>query len=313
MVSIASEKILQALQDLQVSYTLQGKLLETYVVASLFEPIDHGFYFITSQEYPLQSKNSLALVPHGYSKSNESNSYLLLTEEERDVQQIYYLVLSSLFARKSDGIISEWTEISPFAKIGNNVQIDSFSSIGEATIGDNVIIGRNVEILDNSIIGDNTIIESGSIIGAQGVAWVWNQDQTSKIRQPQLGGVEIGNDCFLGAQTIVVRGSLSEKTTIGDHTMMAPGCRLGHGTKIGNHVHLANNVTTGGNTLIGDFSFIGSGAIFRPKCQIHNKTIVGSGAVVTKNTTEEGKTLIGSPAREHISKPNPTGMPKPKK
>lgn len=133
-----------------------------------------------------------------------------------------------------------------------------------------------------------------------------------KILQPQLGGVDIYENCFIGAGTIIVRGSLNENTRIGRNSLLAPGGRIGHGTQIGDFVHFANNVVTGGNTIIGDYSFVGSAAVFRPKIVIHPKTIVGAGSVVVKNTTKEGKTLLGIPAKEINTKVNPSGMPKPK-
>src|SRR5690606_2863598 len=165
----------------------------------------------------------------------------------------------------------------------------------------------------NVVIGAHTIIGSMSVIGSQGVAWVWNQDQSARIVQPQLGGVQIGNNCFVGANTIVVRGSLNEATRIGENTLMAPGGRIGHGTQIGNFVHFANNVITGGNTHIGDFCFVGSGAVFRPKVKIHPKTIVGAGSVVVKNSSGEGWTITGVPGKEIPTKAHPEGMPSPKK
>ena len=114
-------------------------------------------------------------------------------------------------------------------------------------------------------------VESGSVIGACGVAWTWNEEETEKVIQPQIGGVHVGAHSFLGAHTVVVRGSINEKTSIGHHSLLAPGSRIGHGTQIGNFVHFENNVITGGNTRIADYCFIGSSAVFRPKVKLHGR------------------------------------------
>ncbi len=59
--------------------------------------------------------------------------------------------------------------INPTAKIGNNVNISQFTTIGSnkgnaATIGDNVYIGPNVCIVENVKIGNNVTIGAGSVV-----------------------------------------------------------------------------------------------------------------------------------------------------
>jgi UDP-3-O-[3-hydroxymyristoyl] glucosamine N-acyltransferase len=182
---------------------------------------------------------------------------------------------------------------------------------GDCAIGDNTIIGSHTVVRENTTIGDEVIIGEHSSIGASGMAWTWGEDSEEKIIQPQLGGVIIEDKCRLGAHSVLVRGSLTEKTFIGKGTLIAPGVRAGHGTQIGAHSHLANNVTTGGNTEIGKYCFVGSSAVFRPKVRVADYTIVGAGAVVVKDTTQQGLTLMGVPAKEYPTKDNPSGMPKP--
>lgn len=297
------------LKEEHISFRQINSLSESsFRIASLFSPIDQGFYFYNGvKSFPEGIKDSVVLI-NSEQAINSFNTFIVV--ENQDVQLIYYKLLSSYFKQRSTGIINSLTEIDSKAQIGQNVQIDSFCSIGNAKIGNNCIIGSNCKIHDHVEIGDNTIIEAGSIIGTQGVAWIW-ADQNTKIAQPQLGGVSIGKNCFLGANTIVVRGSLNEKSTIEDNVMLSPGCRLGHGTIIKKNAHLANNVITAGNVHIGEGAFIGSGAIFRPKVRIHNNTIIAAGAVVVKNTTAPFKTLIGCPAKETETKETPSGMPKP--
>lgn len=59
--------------------------------------------------------------------------------------------------------------IHPSTKIGNNVNLSQFTTIGSnngkaAIIGDNVYIGPNVCIIENVIIGDNSSIGAGSVV-----------------------------------------------------------------------------------------------------------------------------------------------------
>ncbi|HRP90514.1 MAG TPA: DapH/DapD/GlmU-related protein [Edaphocola sp.] len=307
---IEFKEIIKFLEKKEIQFEIKGITQDSYHLASLFEPGSNGFYFFTGTQIPSTITDSLFLVNNAIEIGKDSNNAILSID--LDPQMVYYQLLSSLFGVGSNGMIAPTAVIHPEAVIGQNVQIDHYSIIGKVKIGDNVIIKNHCVIQDNTIIGDHVQIEDHSIIGTQGVAWIWNDDQTQKIFQPQLGGVTIGGHSFLGANTIVVRGSINEHTTIGENCLLAPSCRLGHGTKIGNYVHFANNVVTGGNTHIGDNSFIGSAVVFRPKVKLHENTVVGAGAVVVKNTTSKNKLLTGIPAVEQEIKEQLSGMPKPK-
>jgi len=294
--------------DSKIQFKVIGLSKNSYTVASIFEPVENGFYFFMGEELPEKMNNSLILVNKLPNSSKNNNCYLII---QQNIQLIYYKLLSNLFTKYSTGIIKGSVIIHPNAIIGKNVQIDDFSIIGKCIIKENAIIGSHSKVHDNTFIGENTSIGDHSDIGTRGLAWVWDENG-SKIIQPQLGGVNIGSNCILASSTIIVRGSLNESTKIGNNTLFAPGCRIGHGTIIGNYVHFANNVITGGNTKIGDYSFVGSSAVFRPKVIIDKNTIIGTGAVVVKNTNSEKLTLMGNPAKEFKTKSNPSGMPKPK-
>jgi serine O-acetyltransferase len=59
--------------------------------------------------------------------------------------------------------------ISSSCRIGNNVNLSQFTTIGSnygnaAEIGDNVYIGPNVNIIENVIIGNNSTIGAGSVV-----------------------------------------------------------------------------------------------------------------------------------------------------
>lgn len=59
--------------------------------------------------------------------------------------------------------------VNPTTKIGNNVNLSQFTSIGSnhnnaATIGDNVYIGPNVCIVENVKVGNNVKIGAGAVV-----------------------------------------------------------------------------------------------------------------------------------------------------
>jgi len=195
-------------------------------------------------------------------------------------------------------------------EIGNDCEIHKSAVIGLGVkIGDNVTIGPNSVIYSNTEIGDNVEIGANCTIGTEGMMWVW--DDNVKVFLKQLGGVKIGNDCIIGSNSSIVRGSANELTILEDGVNMAPGCCIGHGTFIGKQTHLANNASTGGSSYISPYSFIGSSAVVSSGVTIKVEDVVlGAGSVITKSVYESG-VYVGSPARKIKStKGKLTGMPK---
>lgn len=308
---IQFDEIITHLREEGINYICKGIPEKAYQIASVFSPIEGGFYFFSGTILPESIKKSLILTNFAIEISPENENVFLLIEE--DSQREYYRLLHKNYGRKSNGRVSSTAVIHPKAKLGKNVEIGNFCIIEDCVIQDNVIIGSHCVIHNSTEIESNCIIESHSVIGATGVAWVWDTKEENRIIQPQLGGVVIQSGCFIGAHGVIVKGSINENTIIGKHTLIAPGVRVGHGTQIGAFTHFANNIITGGNTIIGDYCFIGSSAVFRPKVKVHSHTIVGTGALVIKDTSTGGLTLMGAPAKEFETKESPSGMPKPKR
>jgi UDP-3-O-[3-hydroxymyristoyl] glucosamine N-acyltransferase len=177
---------------------------------------------------------------------------------------------------------------------GKNCDIHPTAVIGEGVvIGDDVTIGPNSVIYSKTQIGNGTRIDANVTIGTEGMMWVWDDDTRVFLRQ--LGGVTIGENCIVGSNSAIVRGSANEYTIIEDGVNIAPGCCIGHGTFIGKNVHLANNVTIGGSVEISNNSFLGSGSIVSPGCKIFSEILLGSGSVLIKNVNSPG-VWVGSPA-----------------
>lgn len=304
--NIKLDQILKFLGQKSIEFTIRGNPQEEYRICSVFSPEQYGFYFLEG-EFSLDNnkfKNSLFLV-NSKKKYTEGFSFIVVNYSP---QILFYEILDFYFREKSNGQICSTAKINEFAIIGRNVQIDSYAVIGNCRIGDGSIIKSHTVINDNCTIGEKVIIEPNCTIGATGMAWVWG-NSGEKVTQPQFGGVKIDNNCIIGANTVIVRGSLNENTRIGENTVMAPGCRLGHGCQIGKNVHLANNVITGGNSIIQDNSFLGSSVTLRPKVKLHKNTTVGAAALVIKDTSGEKLTLMGVPAKESPSKDSQSGVP----
>jgi UDP-3-O-[3-hydroxymyristoyl] glucosamine N-acyltransferase len=214
------------------------------------------------------------------------------------------------FYKLSHTIPNEYTFNKSNYKIGVECDIHPTVVIGDdVVIGNNVIIGPNTVIYSKTTIGDGTIVGSNCSVGTEGVMWVW--DNGKKIFLRQLGGVKIEEDCFIGSNCVIVRGSANELTIIENSVNMSSGCSIGHGSFIGSQTHLANGVLTGGSSYISSYSFIGSGAIVSAGVRIEcEDVVVGAGSVITKSITNSG-VYVGLPARRlKSSEGKLTGIPK---
>lgn len=230
-----------------------------------------------------------------------------------DNPQLVHYKICELFVEPVIPEIHETAIIHPEAIIGNSVSIGPYCVIEKCVIGDHVILKSHVVVKENSILEEHVFIDSHSCIGAPGLAWIWDENG-ERVRQPQLGGVIVEAYCHLATDITIVRGSLSENTTIGKSTVMAHGTKIGHGVIVGEHVHMANNVSLAGNAIIGDRSFLGSACIISSNITLPENTIVGAGAMVNKNFPDSFCTLAGIPAKiikTENYKHKPKGAPKP--
>ena len=180
------------------------------------------------------------------------------------------------------------------ASVGKNVTIGKGCVIGKCTINDNVVIHPNVVIYAQTMIMSDVVIEANTVIGAEGVMWVW--DNEDRVYLNQLGGVIIEKQCRIGSNVTIVRGSANENTIIGEGTCMAHGTLVGHGCIIGKNNHFANNVSLGGGVKITDNCFFSSGVVLSAGVNINKVILVGAGGVLI-NDVEKGGVYIGVPAK----------------
>jgi len=276
--------------------------------ASLKKMVPDGLYYVAEAELinDFQFEKNCVIITNKFIDTN----HLIISHSN---PQLLFYRLASSYEKKNIPVIEKSVVLSDKAKIGINVSIGHYCVIGNCEIGNNVIIRNNVVIEDNVIIGDNTLIDSNSVIGASGLAWIWDENG-NRILLPQIGGVNVGSNCILATDVTIVKGSLTENTTIGDYTVIAHGTKIGHGCQVGHHVHIANNVSLAGNAVVGDRSFLGSACIIAPSIKLPNNSILGAGAMLNKSFEEPFCTFAGIPAKiikKENFKEKPNGAPKP--
>ena len=173
-------------------------------------------------------------------------------------------------------MISNLAVVSPHAKIGENVVIESFTTIyDDVVIGDGCKIGPNVTIYSGTTIGNNCEIYPGSVIGADPQDLKYKGEKTT---------VEIGNHTVIRECVTIHKGTTDRmKTTIGDHCLIMGYVHVAHDCEIGNHVILANYVGLSGHVTIEDYAIIEGKAGTQQFIRIGAHSFIAGATLIRKN------------------------------
>lgn len=210
-------------------------------------------------------------------------------------KEIFFGILSEFFIDDVEMLISP-NSIIETVKIGKNVSIGHNCYISkDVTIGDNVTIKNNVVIEYSCLIGRNTIINSGVVIGTDGFGYYKTGDGTNK-KVPHFGGVVIGEDVEIGANTCIDRGTLDD-TVIENNVKIDNLSMIAHNARIGSKTMLLGQSGVAGSCFIGENTYIGPGAKVKNQIRIGNNSMVGMGVMANKDL-EDNTLLAGSPAKK---------------
>ncbi|HET7749503.1 MAG TPA: UDP-3-O-(3-hydroxymyristoyl)glucosamine N-acyltransferase [Terriglobales bacterium] len=178
------------------------------------------------------------------------------------------------------------------AIIGDRSRIGAGSVIGpEVRMGSECNIAPNVTIYAGVRLGSRVIVHSGAVLGSDGFGYMRNSATGRYEKFPQIGGLEIGDDVEIGANTTVDRGAL-DLTIIGRGAKLDNLVHVGHNVRIGEDVVIAaqtgfsgsitveNGAVIGGQVGIGDHARIEQGVILGSQCGVlPKKTVRGPGVV----------------------------------
>jgi sugar O-acyltransferase (sialic acid O-acetyltransferase NeuD family) len=107
----------------------------------------------------------------------------------------------------------------------------------------------------------------------------------------------VGHNVPAKTGSIICAGALvTTDISIGAHTHLHVGSKIGHDTIIDDFVTVAPGATVSGRVHIGEGVFVGAGAVILPDIKIGAWSIIGAGAVVTKDVPNDA-TVVGVPAR----------------
>lgn len=184
-------------------------------------------------------------------------------------------------------------------EVGPGAVIEAGVTLGEGVlVGPNSFIGRdtavgsysrlvvNVSVYHGVTIGERCLFHAGAVIGADGFG-IAKQPDSSWLKVPQVGGVTIGNDVEIGANSAVDRGAI-EDTVLANGVKVDNLIQIAHNVRIGEHTALAGQSGVAGSTTIGARCLIGGKATINGHITICDDVAVTGAAGITHSIKKPG-------------------------
>ena len=205
--------------------------------------------------------------------------------------------------------------IDPSAQVATSAHVGPFVSIGaRSVVGENCIIGAGsiigedcsldtgceliarVTLVTRVRLGKRVRIHPGAVLGADGFGLA--MDAGHWIKVPQLGGVRIGDDCEIGANTCIDRGAL-EDTVLEEDVRLDNLVQIAHNCHIGAHSAIAGCTGIAGSARIGRYCLLGGAVGVVGHLEICDHVVVTGKSVVRNSITEPGEYSSGTPLTDN--------------
>ena len=202
--------------------------------------------------------------------------------------------------------------IGPNVRIGRNARIASHVSIGRDTvIGDDALLHPGVRVAHEVRAGDRLILQPNASIGGDGFSFVTPEEsgieeirrtlgtrdgitQQHWTRIHSLGGVEIGDDVEVGANTSIDRGTI-RATRIGSGSKIDSLVQIGHNVIIGEDCLICGMAGIAGSARIGNRVVLAGRVGVNDNIEIGDDVIAG-GASKIFTRVPAGRVVLGNPA-----------------
>lgn len=175
--------------------------------------------------------------------------------------------------------------------IGPGVVVEADCEIGPGTR-----IHAKAVLYAGTRLGARCIIHGGAVIGADGFGFA--PEHGAYVKIPQLGGVRIGNDVEVGANTTIDRGALGD-TVIEDGVKLDNLVQVAHNVCVGAHTVIAGQTGIAGSTQIGRHCVIGGQVGIAGHLRIADQVVLSGKSMVTNSIERSGVYSSGLPLQEN--------------
>ena len=189
--------------------------------------------------------------------------------------------------------LASGASIGALAFVGRGARIGAGAVVGvQCHVGEDAALGAGswlkprVVLADACRIGARSIVHSGAVIGADGFGFAPTEGRWEKIEQ--LGGVVIGDDVEIGANTCIDRGALDD-TVLEDGVKLDNLVQIGHNVRVGAHSAFAGCVGVAGSARIGRHCTAGGGAIILGHLELCDHVHITAATVITRSIHKPGR------------------------
>ena len=266
--------------------------------------------FLANPAYRAQAREcrAAAVVLHESDAGFATGCVLISRNPYADFARI-----AALFERRSPAtagahptaVIAAGAQVDPTASIGPHCVVDAGARIeagamlgASCIIGPDCVVGADsrlvarVTLVERVRLGRRVLVHPGAVIGADGFGLARTADGWTKV--PQLGGVRIGDDCEIGANTTIDRGAI-EDTVLENDVRLDNQIQIGHNVRIGAHTAMAGCSAVAGSTRIGSWCLIGGAVGIVGHLEICDRVTITAMSLVTHTIREPGEYSSGTP------------------
>lgn len=195
-------------------------------------------------------------------------------------------------------VIAGDAHVGPFVSIGARSRVDAGAMVGPGcVIGDDCVVGAGAELIARVTLvtrvrlGQRVRIHPGAVLGSDGFGLAMDAGHWLKV--PQLGGVLIGDDCEIGANTTIDRGAI-EDTVLEADVRLDNQIQIGHNAFIGAHTAMAGCSAVAGSARIGRYCLIGGGAGVLGHIEVCDRVVITAMSLVSSAIREPGEYSSGT-------------------
>ncbi len=263
---------------------LKSQLSGTKAIAVVLSPADAPdspvASLICNDPYPVFAR--MAAILHPPSAIDPGIHATAVVHESARVDATAQVDAHAVIDEKC--VIHAGVYIGPGSYVGRN-----------CTIGDDTRLQANVTLARQVTIGKRGNVHSGAVIGADG----FGNARTAEgwIKVPQVGGVRIGDDVEIGANTTIDCGAMGD-TVIENGVRLDNLCMIGHNSHVGAHTAMAAMSGLAGSSVVGQRCMFGGQSGSVGHVTICDDVLISGRGMVTKDITEPGVYASHFPAEE---------------
>jgi UDP-3-O-[3-hydroxymyristoyl] glucosamine N-acyltransferase len=200
-------------------------------------------------------------------------------------------------------VVDAGAHVGPFESIGARSVVEAGAIVGPGcVIGEDCVVGAGSELVARVTLvrrvrlGQRVLVHPGAVLGADGFGLA--MDAGTWLKVPQLGGVVVGDDCEIGANTTIDRGALDD-TVLEEDVRLDNQIQVGHNVRIGAHTAMAGCSAVAGSATIGRYCLIGGAAGVLGHLELCDRVTVTAMSLVTHSIREPGEYSSGTPLMDN--------------